>query len=68
MIHLTKDGEVLDQIAFFFYSWRDGATTAQVLDANPELCTQSQPFVAGIQIYLPNIKTTSIDQVVKLWD
>lgn len=62
----TSDGDVLDTICHGYYGHLAGTVEA-VLQANPGLADQPQPFVAGLQILLPDLASPAVEQVM-LWD
>lgn len=62
----TSDGDVLDTLCHGYYGHLNGTVEA-VLQANPGLADQLQPFTAGLQILLPDLASPTDEQVM-LWD
>jgi phage tail protein X len=66
--YTTKDGDVVDAIAYQYYGTLDGRVVEQVLAANKGLADYGPILGAGIVIVLPAITKDSTNQAVKLWD
>lgn len=62
----TSDGDLLDTICQAYYGHLVGSVEA-VLEANPGLADQRQPFAAGLEILLPEL-SAPLDEQVMLWD
>lgn len=62
----TSDGDLLDTICHGYYGHLTG-TVETVLDANPGLAEEPQPFRAGLLITLPEV-AESPRQVLRLWE
>jgi phage tail protein X len=66
--YTTKDGDVVDAIAWAYYGTRDGLVVEQVLAANKGLSDYGPILPAGVVITLPDIATTANSTAtVKLW-
>jgi len=67
-IHVTKEGDMVDLIAYRTYGYRPGSTEA-VFEANPGLCEHPPILPAGIVITLPDLPArTAQNSTVRLWD
>lgn len=65
---VTKDGEMVDQIAYRAYGYRPGAVEA-VFEANPGLCEHPPLLPAGLVIILPDLPArASAASPIRLWD
>lgn len=62
----TSDGDLLDVICQNYYGHLIGTVEA-VLEANPGLSREPQPYRVGLLINLPVI-TSTVDSSVTLWD
>lgn len=65
--YVTRDGDMLDLIAFVHYGYSSGAVEA-ILDANYGLADQPPVLAAGISIILPDIAPAPVSAPVRLWD
>lgn len=67
----TADGDRLDLICYKFYGHLNGSVEFVLSQTeNTHLAELSQPFSAGVLIYLPEMPTTTTNdknKVVKLW-
>ncbi len=63
----TKDGDVIDQLAFAAYGFTDGATEA-VFDANPGLAELPPVLSRGLVVVLPDVAPVPAAPVINLWD
>ena len=61
----TSDGDLLDTLCNGYYGHLDGSVES-VLDANPGLADEVQPFRAGVLIVLPELAVAR-GQTVQLW-
>ena len=61
----TVDGDLLDAICYAHYGHLNGCLEA-VLDTNPGLADEPQPFRAGVVIRLPAL-ASQISEAVRLW-
>jgi phage tail protein X len=66
--YTTKDGDVVDAIAYAYYGTLDGLVVEQLLAANNGLSDYGPILPAGVVITLPVIATNNTNQAVKLWD
>lgn len=65
----TRDGDVVDHVAWRQYGACDAATLARVLDANPGLADYGAVLPAGVLITLPDIpRADTTVKPVQLWD
>lgn len=65
----TRQGDVLDEIAFRFYGTLDGRTVERLLEANPGLSEHPTRLPAGLLIDLVELpRPAAGTKVVKLWD
>lgn len=65
---VSKEGDMVDELALRAYGRRDGTTTALVLAANPALCQYPVRLPAGVRITIPDRPVSMTDRRVKLWD
>ncbi len=64
----TKQGEMVDEIAWKQYGHQDGTAEA-VIDANPGLAALGPILPLGTVIVLPTIEAPSPENsLVRLWD
>lgn len=65
----TRDGDVVDEIAWRYYGAVDQAILGIVLDANPGLADRGAVLPGGVIITLPDIaQPTTTQKSVSLWD
>ena len=62
----TTDGDVLFTLCHNYYGHLDGSVEA-VLEANPGLSVEVQPYRGGLLIVLPDLARASDDQVIPVW-
>ncbi|MFJ3259828.1 tail protein X [Pseudomonas sp. NPDC086581] len=62
----TSDGDLLDTLCYHAYGHLTGTVEA-VLEANPGLALESQPFRAGLLVELPDLPAATSEEV-RLWD
>lgn len=62
----TSDGDLLDTLCQAYYGHLVGAVE-KVLQANPGLAEEAQPFRAGVLITLPEVVAAEAEQVT-LWE
>lgn len=62
----TSDGDLLDTICHSFYGHLSRSVEL-VLDANPGLADEPQPFRDGVLIVLPDLPAAT-EEIVMLWD
>lgn len=66
---ISKDGDMVDQLALQAYGQRNSKTTAMVIKANPGLSALPVRLPAGVRIVIPPMGTeTAQDRRVRLWD
>ncbi len=63
----SKDGDVVDEVAFRYYGTLIGTVEA-VLEANPGLADHGPVLSGGILITLPKIQGPVAQEPVRLWD
>lgn len=69
MQYMTKQGDVLDDVAWRQYGVNSWPVVQQVLDANPGLADRGPVLPAGLTITLPAIPNpTTTVKSVSLWD
>ncbi|MCL2345562.1 MAG: tail protein X [Desulfobulbus sp.] len=61
----TSDGDRLDTLCFAEYGHLNGTVEA-VIDQNPGLSAQPQPYRAGVIIVLPDLQRP-VEKPIKLW-
>ncbi|PPS39426.1 phage tail protein [Pseudomonas syringae] len=61
----TSNGDLLDTLCQHYYGHLNGSVEA-VLDANQGLADEPQPYRAGVQILLPDLKVKS-EEAIQLW-
>ena len=66
-VYRTKEGEVLDQIAFRYYGTHEGTVEA-VLEANPNLADEGVTLPAGLLVTLPAMNAPAKNKPIRLWD
>ncbi len=65
----TRQGDVVDEIAWKYYGTRDGRAVERLLEANPGLADYPERLPAGVIIAMPDLPTPAIGATkVKLWD
>lgn len=62
----TSDGDLLDTLCQAYYGHLLGTVEA-VMEANPGLAEEAQPFRAGVVIRFPELEVAEAEQVT-LWD
>lgn len=68
LTYSTKDGDMVDWIAYQHYGTTSSRVVEQLLDANHGLADRGPVLPAGIIINLPEIDTAATAQGLKLWD
>ena len=63
----TRDGDMIDLIAWDHYGFHEGAVEA-VLEANPGLAKRPPVLEGGLEIVLPIVERPSAEATVKLYD
>ncbi|QTI81505.1 tail protein X (plasmid) [Roseomonas marmotae] len=66
-IYKTKEGDVLDAVAFKFYGSTDHRVVEQILEANRGLADYGEELPAGLEVVLPEIETPAQKEGVRLW-
>lgn len=65
----TRDGDVLDAIAWRQYGRVDQSVLDAILSANPGLSEHGAVLPAGVAVVLPDIpRPSQVRKVVTLWD
>jgi phage tail protein X len=62
----TSDGDRLYSLCHNVYGHLNGSVEA-VLEANPGLAAEPQPFRAGLLILLPDLPQAASEEVIQLW-
>lgn len=65
-IFRTSEGDLLDSLCHAYYGHLLGTVEA-VMEANPGLAEEVQPFRAGVLISFPELAAAEAEQVT-LWD
>lgn len=64
----TSDGDVLDVLCFSHYGHLVGVVEA-VLEENPGLAAEAQPFRAGLVIRFPDVSLAAAEaDQIQLWE
>lgn len=66
-VYLTKDGDMVDAVAFSHYGRSDGTTEA-VYRANPGLAARGARLPAGVRVTLPEVEAPRPADTVRIWD
>lgn len=64
----SRDGDLVDEIAWRYYGTRSGLATERVFDANPHLADHGPILPGGVIITLPDLPTPAATKGVRLWD
>lgn len=64
----TREGDLVDGIAWRYYGTRGGQVTEKLLDANPGLADHGPELPAGLVLTLPDMPTPATTKAVRLWD
>ncbi|HEL4111303.1 TPA: tail protein X [Stenotrophomonas maltophilia] len=65
----TRDGDVVDRIAYAHYGEQSPAILRTVFDANPGLAARGAVLPAGLAITLPDVQRPAGERKgVALWD
>lgn len=65
----TRDGDVVDEIAWRQYGFVDATVLRLVLEANPGLADRGVVLPAGVMIVLPDVpQPSTASESVSLWD
>lgn len=62
----TSSGDLLDMICHHYYGHLNGTVEA-VLEHNPDLAREAQPYRAGLMIELPELAAPTVE-LVQLFD
>ncbi|WP_342627582.1 tail protein X [Nguyenibacter vanlangensis] len=69
LTYQTRDGDVLDAIAYAQYGYCDDSVMSQIFAANSGIAAQGAVMPAGTMINLPDIVAPQTSSpAVKLWD
>jgi phage tail protein X len=63
----SKDGDVVDAIAWRHYGRQDAGVVEAVFEANPGLADQGPILPAGLRIELPALPDPAPREGVRLW-
>ena len=66
--YLTKEGDMLDEIAYRYYGNTSNLVVENIINANFGISDYEPILPAGILIELPEMKQTIEKRKVKLWD
>ncbi|EKT4441134.1 TPA: tail protein X [Stenotrophomonas maltophilia] len=65
----TRDGDVVDRIAYAHYGEQSPAILRAVFDANPGLAARGPVLAAGLAITLPEVQRPAGERKgIALWD
>ncbi|HDS1622890.1 tail protein X [Stenotrophomonas maltophilia] len=65
----TRDGDVVDRIAYAHYGEQSPAILRAVFDANPGLAARGPVLPAGVALTLPEVQRPASERKgVALWD
>ncbi|TFZ46451.1 phage tail protein [Stenotrophomonas maltophilia] len=65
----TRDGDVVDRIAYSHYGEQSPSIVRAVLDANPGLAGRGAVLPAGVTLILPDVQRPATERKgVALWD
>lgn len=62
----TSDGDLLDTLCYQHYGHLNG-TVELVLQENPGLADEPQPFRSGVLVQLPDLVTRPVETII-FWD
>jgi len=66
--YISREGDVVDEIAWRYYGTRLGRAVERLLDANPGLADHGPILPAGVRLVLPDLPAPVAVKGVKLWD
>ena len=66
--YISREGDVVDEIAWRYYGTHQGRAVERLLDANPGLADHGPILPAGVLLVLPDLPAPVAVQGVKLWD
>lgn len=64
----TRDGDVLDAIAFAHYGSTSAGQLEAVLVANPGIAALGAVLEAGVRVALPDLSDDLPSEALQLWD
>ena len=64
----TKDGDILDEIAYRYYGNTNNKVVESIIEANFGITDYPAILPAGVLIELPEVTQSTEKQKVKLWD
>lgn len=65
----TRDGDVVDRVAYAHYGEQSPAILRAVFDANPGLAARGPVLTAGVAIVLPDVQRPAKERKgLSLWD
>ena len=68
-VYKSRDGDVVDAVAWRYYGRVDAGVLRAVLEANPGLADYGDALPAGVRITLPDLPpAATVSQGVSLWD
>lgn len=68
-VYISRQGDVLDEVAFKFYGTLDGRAVERLLEANPGLADYPERLPAGVRIDMVDLPQPAAGtKRVKLWD
>lgn len=66
--YLTKDGDMLDEIAYLYYGNTNNKVVERILEVNFGISQYEALLPAGVLIELPEVQQSTGTRKVKLWD
>lgn len=68
-LYVTKQGDMIDAIAYRAYGSEHGGTTEAILKANPGLCERAPVLPANVEIVLPDLPAPAPREIatVDIW-
>lgn len=66
--YLTKDGDMLDEIAYLYYGNTNNKVVERILEVNFGISQYEALLPASVLIELPEVQQSTGTRKVKLWD
>ncbi|MEO1720981.1 MAG: tail protein X [Pseudomonadota bacterium] len=64
----TKDGDTVDQVAWWHYNGLRAGMVEAVLEANPGLADAGPILPGGLSITLPDLEEANTRPQLRIWD
>lgn len=68
MRYETRDGDMMDEIAFRLYGSASAEAVQQIMAANPGIADTGPELPAGMVLEIPELAAPAAQQGVRLWD